>query len=129
MTARHGTSHMYVRLGCRCETCVTEYTAKMRRWRQASKARKRAAERGVELPRTSAKPVDPAECLTCVDVEWLMQWGETPEQVASRLGFARYSSMCQHLKRHGRHDLVARITSWSENEGAQIGRSLKEGLT
>ncbi len=59
----------------------------------------------------------PAECLTCVDAEWLIGSGETPENVVTRLGVSTrqgldsaLDSVRVHLRRHGRRDLAARLS-------------------
>ena len=58
----------------------------------------------------------PAECLTCVDAEWLIDAGETPENVVIRLGIptgagmnAALDNLRKHLRRHGRPDLADRL--------------------
>lgn len=46
------------------------------------------------------------DCLTCVDIEWLVKAGEIPEVVARRLGFASVDSLRFHAARHGRAHLI-----------------------
>jgi hypothetical protein len=48
-------------------------------------------------------------CLRCVDTEWLLLSGESFEVTAARLGVLP-ASLERHLRRHGRTDLVPRIT-------------------
>jgi hypothetical protein len=52
--------------------------------------------------------VDPADCLTCLDVAWLLEVGEHPDNVAARLRI-QHNSLITHLHRHRRPDLVERI--------------------
>jgi hypothetical protein len=54
-------------------------------------------------------PAAPRPCLRCVDADWLLLAGESFEVTAARLGVLP-SSLDRHLRRHGRTDLVPRIT-------------------
>lgn len=57
---------------------------------------------------TNPAPADPPECAVCVDIEWLTLAGEHPEQIAARLHFASRTGLYDHLRRHGRLDLIGR---------------------
>jgi hypothetical protein len=75
--------------------CTTHYN----RWRA----------HGDPLAEPLRRPVaDPADCLTCLDVGWLLETGEHPDNVAARLRI-RHNSLITHLQRHRRPDLVERI--------------------
>lgn len=52
---------------------------------------------------------DPADCLTCLDVGWLLEVGEHPDNIAARIGI-RHNSLITHLRRHQRPDLLERLT-------------------
>ena len=50
------------------------------------------------------------ECLTCVDVEWLLADNTDPDEIAKRLGYAAgREGLRRHLRGHGREDLAERI--------------------
>ena len=66
-------------------------------------------------PRPGARVKHPGASLTfwlkasafIEDVEWLLDGGESPQEVATRLGYSKLSSLSRRLHRHGRHDLAA----------------------
>jgi len=50
------------------------------------------------------------ECLTCVDVEWLLACHTDPDEIAKRLGYAAgREGLRRHLRAHDREDLAGRI--------------------
>jgi hypothetical protein len=64
---------------------------------------------GDPLAEPRRRPVaGPADCLTCLDVAWLLEVGEHPDNVAARLRI-QHNSLITHLHRHRRPDLVERI--------------------
>lgn len=52
---------------------------------------------------------NPADCPTCEDLGWLLDTGEHPELILTRLGITR-NSLYIHLRRHQQPDLAERFT-------------------
>lgn len=105
--------------GCQCAGCVrirernkARERAESPESRDARLARKREACRKHRERAKQAEvlAVRHADCLVCLDIDWLLRNGVIPEQIAERMGYVSYNSLHKHVRDHGKLELARKLT-------------------